>query len=196
MRSTVKNFKAKILAASLTCAAISPAAFAFDGTISFTGSVTGQTCTISGNGGGNNFTVALPTVSASTLATAGNTAGRTPFNIQLTGCTPNTGNVAVYYEPGATVDATTGRLVNTATTTAGTETTPATTAATNVQLGLLNADLTNIALGSTFATQNSQQVAINAGTATLQYYAQYVATGGAATAGDVTSTATYSIVYP
>ncbi|MBV8272441.1 MAG: type 1 fimbrial protein [Cupriavidus sp.] len=175
---------------------MSPAAFAADGTITFTGRVTAQTCTIAGNGGNNNFTVALPTVSASTLATAGNFAGRTPFSIQLTGCNPNSGNVATYFEPGATIDATTGRLINTATTAAATETTAATTAATNVQVGLLNADLTNIALGSAFASQNSQQVAITGGTATLQYYAQYVATGGATTAGDVTTTATYSIVYP
>ncbi|PRE84487.1 fimbrial protein, partial [Burkholderia gladioli] len=63
----------------------SPFVFAADGTITFMGNVTAQTCTINGNGSGSkNFTVTLPTVSASSLATAGATAGATPFNIALT----------------------------------------------------------------------------------------------------------------
>lgn len=192
----MKHYRTSILAASVLLAALSPAASAYDGTITFTGRITSNTCTISGNGGGTDFTVALPPVSASTLGTAGNIAGRTPFNIQLTGCTPDTGDVAVYFEPGATVDLATGRLTNTAVTTPATEGTEAVTAATNVQIGVLNADLTNIAVGSAFASQNSQQVAITGGTAAMQYYAQYVATGGAATLGVFTSALTYSVVYP
>lgn len=192
----MKHYRTSILAASVLLAALSPAASAYDGTITFTGRITSNTCTISGNGGGTDFTVALPPVSASTLGTAGNIAGRTPFNIQLTGCTPDTGDVAVYFEPGATVDLATGRLTNTAVTTPAAEGTEAVTAATNVQIGVLNADLTNIAVGSAFASQNSQQVAITGGTAVMQYYAQYVATGGAATLGVFTSALTYSVVYP
>lgn len=191
----MKNFRAKILATSLMFAAMSPAAFAADGTITFNGRVSAQTCTISGNGGGRNFTVTLPPVSSSTLATANNVAGRTPFNIRLTACTPNTGNVAVYFEPGATVDLGTGRLINTVVTAPASGTTPAVTAATNVQIGLLNANLTNIAVGSAFASQRTQQVAIASGAATLQYFAQYVATG-AATAGTLSTSVMYSVVYP
>lgn len=184
----MKNIRAKILATSLVLAAVSPAAFAADGTITFTGRVSAQTCTISGNGGtSRNFTVTLPPASASTLAADGNFAGRTPFNIRLTNCTPNTGNVAVFFESGPNVDQATGRLRNTAT---------GSGAATNVQVGVLNADLTNIAVGLTFASQRSQRVAITAGAATLQYYAQYVATGGAATAGNVSTSTLYSVVYP
>jgi len=190
----VKNIQTKILA-SLAFATLSSAAFASDGTITFTGRLTSQTCTISGNGGGNNFTVPLPTLSTSALAANGNVAGRTPFNIRLTDCTPNTGNVAVYFEPGATVDMATGRLINMVVNTPATATAPAIVAAQNVQVGLLNDTLGNIALGSAFAAQNFQQVAIAAGSATLQYYAQYVATG-AATLGDISTSATYSIVYP
>ena len=192
----MQAFRRSILAASLMFGAMTPAAFASDGTITFTGRITTQTCVISGNGGGNNFTVALPTVSATTLGTAGNVAGRTPFNIRLTGCTPNTGNVAVHFEPGATVDTATGRLINTAVATPAAGDAAGVPPATHVQVGLLNADMTNIAVGSAFAAQNSQQVPLADGAATLQYYAQYVATGGAATAGNLTTTATYSVVYP
>jgi major type 1 subunit fimbrin (pilin) len=192
----VKHVRTKILAASLVFAAASPAAFASDGTITINGRLSTQTCTISGNGGGTNFTVTLPTLGASALGANGTPSGRTPFTIRLTGCTPNTGNVGVFFEPGATVDTVTGRLNNTSTGIPATETTPAIAAATNVQVGLLNADMSNITLGVTAAAQAPQQVALAAGAATLQYYAQYVATGGAATAGDVTTTVTYSVVYP
>jgi major type 1 subunit fimbrin (pilin) len=164
-------------------AVAAPAAFAADGTITINGQVTAQTCTISGNGGGKDFTVTLPTVSASALTTPGATAGRTPFNVALSKCTPNSGNVAVYFEPGATVDASTGRLVNTASSGAG-----------NVQVGLLNSDNSEIRLGGALATQNSKPVALTGGAVTLGYFAQYVATGQA-TAGSVTTSTLYSIVY-
>jgi len=171
-------------AAAITAAASLPtASYAADGTITFTGLITSQTCTISGNGGGKNFTVTLPTVSTSALAAAGATAGRTPFNIALTNCTPNSGNVSTYFEPGATVDTTTGQLLN------------ASGTATNVEIGLLNTDSSVITLGAAQASQNSKVVALASGAATLKYFAQYVATGGAATAGTVNTTTLYSIVY-
>ncbi|WP_302058795.1 fimbrial protein [Paraburkholderia sp. CNPSo 3274] len=158
-------------------------AFAADGTIQFTGNITAQTCTINGNGSGsNNFTVALPTVSASTLATAGQTAGRTPFNIALSACTPDSGNVHTYFEAGPTVNAATGHLVLNA------------GGATNVEIGLQNNNFTNIGLGAADASQNSLPVAINNGSATLNYYAQYVATA-AATAGAANSSVMYTIAY-
>lgn len=156
---------------------------AADGTITINGQVTAQTCTISGNGGGADFIVTLPTVSTSALPTAGATAGRTPFDIALTNCSPNSGNVAVYFEPSATVDTTTGHLTNTA---AG--------GADNVQVSLLNSDYSDIQLGSGETSQNMQFVALNNGAATLKYFAQYVATD-AATAGAVTTRSLYSIVY-
>lgn len=191
----MKNARKKLLAASLLLAAASPAAFAADGTITFNGRITAQTCRIAGNGGAANFTVTLPTVSASTLRANGNAAGRTPFDIRLTNCTPNTGNVAVFFESGPNVDLATGRLRNTVTAVAATGNTPAVVPATNVQVALLNADLSAISVGAAFAAQNTQRVALAGGAATLQYYAQYVATG-ASTAGTLSTTSQYSIVYP
>ncbi|SMF53009.1 fimbrial protein [Pseudogulbenkiania subflava] len=163
--------------------AISQNAMAADGTITFNGNITAQTCTINGNGSGSkDFTITLPTVSSSTLASAGQTAGRTPFNIALTNCTPNTGNVHAFFEAGPTTDATTGRLILNA------------GGATNVQLGLLNSDFTEIKAGFADASQNSKSVAITSGSATLPYYVQYVATG-TASAGAANSSVLYTIAY-
>lgn len=176
----------KIISALLLvgAATASQIASASDGTITFNGSITAQTCTINGNGSGsNNFTVTLPKVSTSALPAAGKVAGATPFTVALTACTPASGNVHTYFEPGPTVDTATGNLVlNTG-------------GATNVEIGLLNSDFSTIKVGAADASQNSKSVAISsAGAATLAYYAQYVATG-AATAGAATSSVTYSLIY-
>jgi major type 1 subunit fimbrin (pilin) len=162
---------------------IPSAAFAADGTITFNGNITAQTCTISGNGGGPSFTVTLPTVSTSALPTAGSIAGRTPFNIALSNCSPDSGSASTYFEPGATIDMATGRLQNTSGT------------ATNVEVGLLNKDFSTIVLGAAQTSQNSQSAAISGGNATLNYFAQYVATNGAAGAGSVNTSTLYSIIY-
>ncbi|KVN39766.1 fimbrial protein [Burkholderia pyrrocinia] len=166
-------------------ATVSQVASAADGTITFNGSITAQTCKIDGNGSGsNNFTVPMLNVSTSALAAAGQTAGTKDFNIALTACTPASGNVHAYFEPGPKVNTATGNLFLDA------------GGATNVEIRLLNAgDFSPIKLGAADASQNSQSVAISAaGTATLKYYAQYYATG-AATAGAANSSVMYSLVY-
>ncbi|MWL86411.1 MULTISPECIES: fimbrial protein [unclassified Cupriavidus] len=192
----MRYLKATLFAAAASLATIAPQAFAADGTITFTGAVSAQTCTVAGPGGNTDFSVTLPTVRAAALSADGDTAGRTPFNVQFTGCNPTTGNVAVYFEPSASMDVATGRLRNMFQTVPATETTPAVNPAGNVQIGVLNADLSQIMMGSAFGTQNSQTVPLAAGAATLRYFAQYVATGGGASAGQISSTATYSVVYP
>ncbi len=163
--------------------AVSQSALAADGTISFNGEVTGQTCVI--NGGTKDLVVTLPTVAASTLDSPGKKAGLTPFSIDLTGCAAAPGKVRVAFEPGASVDASTGRLR------------PAAGGAANVQIGLNNAvDATAINLGAAAAGQNSSAVDIVNGNASLRYTAEYVATGGPATVGSVTTSVVYSLAYP
>ncbi|MEC3768669.1 MULTISPECIES: fimbrial protein [Cupriavidus] len=160
-------------------------AHAVDGTITFNGNITAQTCKINGNGTTfSDFTVRLPTVSASTLKQLGDVAGQTPFNIALTDCTPDTGNVHTFFEAGPTTDATTGNLIVDA------------GGATNVQIRLLNGGTANtpIKAGYTNLSQNSNAVALVNGAATLWYYAQYYATGQA-TAGAANSSVMYSISY-
>ncbi|EFH7156975.1 type 1 fimbrial protein [Escherichia coli] len=165
--------------------ASSSATFAYDGTINFTGKVVAQTCSVSS--GSKNLTVTLPTVSEASLAAATNTAGLTPFTIELTGCDTNAAsgaqNVKAYFEPNATTDYDTGNL-NIATSGAG-----------NVQIQLLNADgVTPIKLGQAVAGQDVTAVQIDNAAMKLRYNAQYYATA-AATAGDVSATVNYTIVY-
>lgn len=166
----------------VSAAMASQLAAAADGQITFNGEVTAQTCTISGNGSAKDFTVTLPTVSTSALAAAGETAGRTPFNIALTGCTPDSGDVRVHFEQGPTVDTSTGRLKLEA------------GGAQNVQISLLNSDLTAIRLGQAEASQNSLPVAISNGSATLPFFAEYYATGQA-TPGAANSNVMYTLTY-
>jgi major type 1 subunit fimbrin (pilin) len=181
-----KRMKKTLISALFVAGAamVAQGAFAADGTITFTGNISAQSCTINGNGSGSkDFTVALPTVSASTLAAAGATAGRTPFNIALSDCTPASGNVHTYFEPGPTVDSATGMLVLNA------------GGASNVEIGLQNSDFSNIVVGAADASQNSKSVAISeSGAATLNYYAQYVATG-VASAGAANSSVMYTLSY-
>jgi len=177
-----RNLVSALILAST--AMVAQLASANDGTITFNGQVTAQTCTINGNGtGAKDFLVTLPSVSTSALAGAGQTAGRTPFSIALSACTPDSGNVHTYFEPGITTDASTGNLKLDA------------GGASNVQIGLLNSDFTPIKAGFADASQNSKPVVIASGSATLSYYAQYVATGGAAGAGAANSSVMYTLVY-
>ena len=172
-----------LLASSLIVLGMS-SAFAADGTITINGLVTDSTCVI--NAGTPDFVVTLPTVNKSALANAGQTAGRTAFAINLTGCTPET-NVATYFEPGSTVDLATGRL-NTA---AGAG------SADEVQVQLLGSNNLPISLLATNGVPqtNSQSVATTSGAAELNYYAEYYATG-TATPGTVNTSVQYTIIYP
>jgi len=166
---------------ALACAGSAQAA---DGTITINGQITDVTCNVAVNGGTQNATVTLPTVSTSSLDAAGKTAGATPFNITLSGCVSATGGTlntaSTWFEPGATVDSTTGRLISNGT-------------VNNVQVELLSSSMTAIKAGA--ATQHDTPVSISSGTGTLSYYAQYHATNGAATAGSVTASVQYTIVY-
>lgn len=176
-------------AAILAFAAVAAPAMAVDGEITFNGKVLSTTCTIGAGGGatGNkNMTVKLPSVSASTLANAGDVAGRTPFSIQLSGCTGESTKVSTIFEAGDTVDTASGRLTLVK---AGTD-----AVAKNVQINLLNDLQKPIKAGVAGAQQGSQVVALKDGGATLNYYAEYYATGKAE-AGTANSRIQYSLDY-
>ncbi|MBB1202741.1 type 1 fimbrial protein [Enterobacteriaceae bacterium 89] len=184
----MRNYKYALSAlAMVMTSALTASAFAVDGTITINGQITDTTCTISVDGGSNDATVTLPTVSASTLGASGQTAGATPFNISLSSCSGTSLNTAsTYFEPGAYVDSVTGRLNIDST---------AADAATNVQVQLLNADRNAIVAGASVANgQNDIPVDISGGNGTLNYFAQYYATG-ASTAGSVTTQVDYTMVY-
>lgn len=175
--------------ALLTAIVAAPAAMAADGTITFNGTVSATTCSIAAGGGAtgsNNMTVTLPTVSAAALNATGSTAGRTPFSIVLTGCSGSSTQVSTFFENGTLVDQATGQLALSTGSTAQ-----------NVEVALLNNSQDAIVVGApTLSGQKSQTVALNSGGSTaLNYFAEYIATGGAATPGTVNTTVSYSLVY-
>ncbi|MFT8210809.1 MAG: fimbrial protein [Symbiopectobacterium sp.] len=70
-------------------------ALASDNTISFQGEVADETCEVSVNGNNASPVVLLPTVSASQLNAAGQTAGQTTFDIGVSGCTGDADGMTV-----------------------------------------------------------------------------------------------------
>ncbi len=199
--------RALIVAGVTTAMALPLATQASDGTITFTGGVSAQTCTINVNGSGVASTaVALPIVSQGAffalpnIATPNTTAGGTFFNIVATGCPTaavtdgggSQANVEIYFEAGPNVDQATGGLINV---TGGGKS--------NVEVMLYNASGstkvgTQILPGTSTNAPTVGLVAA-AGTFTQQFYAGYSATGAATpttvTAGTVSTSVTYSVVY-
>jgi major type 1 subunit fimbrin (pilin) len=187
----MNNIRHLIIVAAMG-AAVS-AAQASDGTLTINGQLTATTCTVKGNNTANDFTVTLPTLSVSALPGSGSVAGATGFTINLSDCTPATGNVYTFWEYGANTLAD-GNLKNNGT-------------ATNVEVQLLDyngaSPLTidvSKASGAQSGAGTTPTVAITgtsgSGTATLKYAAQYVAPATAAGAGSVTTNVVYSIAYP
>jgi len=162
--------------------AISTSAFAVDGTIDFQGQITDTTCAVAVNSGTNNGTVTLPTIAASALPAVASTAGATPFTISLTGCTGTALNTAsTLFENGANVDAAAGRLNSTGT-------------ASGVQIELLNAAQAPLHVGAA-GLQGDTPADISSGSATMNYFARYYASGASVTPGSVVSRVDYTIQY-
>ncbi|WP_095108446.1 fimbrial protein [Pseudomonas sp. Irchel 3E20] len=185
-----KCVQAIALLAASSLAATS--AFAADGTITITGEIGGTTCTISGGtggapGSGANFPVVLNKVQTSSLAADGVTAGAKPYFIYVGGSAtcPDGTIVAVMYETTSpAINPATGNLRNTA----------ATSPAANVEVQIVDeATKTPMDLRT---GQNSTTATVNAGLATLPFAAQYIATGGAAGAGIVSTAVQYSVTFP
>jgi major type 1 subunit fimbrin (pilin) len=203
--------RAMVVAGITTAMSLPLATQASDGTITFTGAVTANTCTVSVNsgtfaaaGGPADATVALPTVSTATLTNAvaaGPTAAKTTaagtfFSMTVGGCPATPVNdygaagapttVAIYFEAGPNVDSLTGGLIN--------------SGASNVEVNLYNASAAAV-VGTQIkpGTSTNQPTAQPMATAGKQwFYAAYstAANGGAAaTAGAVSTSITYSMVY-
>ncbi|MNU79175.1 Major fimbrial subunit precursor [compost metagenome] len=166
-------------AVAFATAMMTPAAQAADGTVEFVGSVTDVTCTVTD--GSKNLSVTLPAVSKATLNQAGARAGRTPFTIELIDCSSSDGKVSTYFEADTNIDAN-GHLI------------PDAGGAENVNLVLFNDEHGEIKLGTDAADQNSQSVTVIGGVASLNYFAEYVATD-AAEAGAVSSRVRFTIAY-
>ncbi|MBT9300139.1 fimbrial protein [Pseudomonas sp. TAE6080] len=178
------NYKARALAV-LVAATVSSAALASDGKIDFNGELKAETCKVAVNGasGANGTTVTLPTISTASLTTAGQVAGQTGFNIELSDCSAAIKTAAAFFEPGGSVDPASGNLKNVS------------GSATKVQLQLV--DATNgqaIMAGNTVQVTSTSRVDVANTTAILPYAVQYFAQA-ATTPGTVVSSVTYSINY-
>lgn len=177
------------LALALSTAGFAPqvAHAADSGTITINGKVMNSTCDVTGNGGTNDFTVTLPPVAKTALASSGQTAGDTGFTLSLSNCptTPAGLKVGAQFYSSANADAT-GRLTNTVTS----------GGATNVAIQLLDGSSNPIAVAASQsgAAVTDQTTVPASGNASLSYTARYYATG-VATAGNVSTTVQYVINY-
>jgi major type 1 subunit fimbrin (pilin) len=197
-------FKRAAAAAGIAAALAAPmSGLASDGTITFTGAVTGSSCTINVNGtNAADATVALPTVDTAALTDVAprSTAGGTFFYMTLSGCTglddyglgaaPT--NVQIYFEAGPNVDENTGGLINTigpGGSNAG---------GSNVEVMLYNASEASIVGSQITPGKATVQPPVQtiAGAGQQWFYAGYsTARNGAASAGAVTTSVTYSLIY-
>ncbi|MBL5904974.1 fimbrial protein [Serratia fonticola] len=155
------------------------------GTITFNGELTANTCDVVVDGQQADATVILPTVSTSQLQTATRTAGDTGFVMALSNCAGTLETASAFFQAGASVDAVTGRLLNT------------TGGATNVSLQLLDASSPTQAVikaGSQDQVDAMTYQDVTGGSATLPYIVRYYAEAPT-TAGTVVSNVVYSIQY-
>jgi major type 1 subunit fimbrin (pilin) len=184
----------KALGALAAVAAIyAPMSAQADGTITFSGSLSAATCTVTGSmpGGtaGSSFTVNLGAPAAAALAGPANSlAGpAVPFSINLTGCTGGTTATTYFWDPATNINSL-GHLIN--------EDTSA-TPATGVELALLDGVSGNpLQLQNGYGFQGVTSVDISSGSATAPFKAQYFRTSTAPTVGNVTTTVNYAISYP
>ncbi|WP_202740542.1 fimbrial protein [Acinetobacter sp. 'aerobic (ED)'] len=177
----VKKNLVLVIAASVFAPVLTMAA----PTITFQGEVATQTCQAQVNGQSDTV-VLLPTVSQSSLAAAGATTGITPFSISVKDCATAGADTEIKTKfLGRSVTAE-GNLGNVATT----------NPATNVSI-----QLTSDAAGKTPVALNGVTLVdglilkSGATSADHQFGAQYIAEGGAATAGAVTGVVEYTLSY-
>jgi len=171
---------------ALTLAAAPALVFAAPNTIHFQGEVTDQTCQVTVNGNPSDPVVLLPSVPASALASAGDTAGQTTFTVAVGGC----------MAPIATTQAISTVFVGNLVTPAGNLGNTGT--ATNVALQLLDPanptpsfDLS----GATGFAAPGLVLQDGATSATHDFAVRYISEAGSATAGSVLGSVQYSISY-
>ncbi|MDF0604386.1 type 1 fimbrial protein [Neisseriaceae bacterium TC5R-5] len=131
-----------------------------------------------------NKNIILPTVSSSAFTPAYPIVGSVSFTITVAGCNSGLNSVAVRFKPSSNADPITGRLLNIST---------GTTAATNIQLQLMDSDGKLLAVGQTshfFPLSGSGENR----SATITYVAGYYATG-IASPGNVLSNTPFELVF-
>lgn len=153
-------------------------AFAADGTINFTGTITDTACTVTNNAT-KPLTVTLGTVSSKGFTTAGVTAAPTAFDIGLTDCPDTMKNASVKFGgDSANSDNSILKL------------TPGTGVATGVGIQIVDNTGKVVPLYT-----SSSLTPLTAGTNNLQFIARYISLADTVTGGKADSTAQFTIVY-
>lgn len=174
---------------AITAVICAPFAARADDTISFSGSLSATTCTVTGSTGGSSFTVQMGSPSASNFQDPNSVGDETPFSISLTGCTGGTATKARPFFSGTNINSA-GTLDNTYDKAHGSG------GATNIQLALYDEPLDSvIRLNNTRTTQSLQTPSIASGSATLLFAARYVSPLGNAGVGGFETQVTYVIDY-
>jgi major type 1 subunit fimbrin (pilin) len=151
---------------------------AADGTVNFTGNIMGAACTVSPTSATQ--TVALGTVSSSSLPSVGSTAAPTKFDIVLDSCPAAATKATIKFDGPS--DSKNSSLLA-LTTGAG--------VATGVGIGLYESDSsTQIPVGSVSASKNLSSTAAT----TFTYYAKYMATG-TVVAGSANAVSNFTVNY-
>ncbi len=172
-----KTLLSAALVAAVAAIGFAPSAQAAtigSGTISITGRVVGNTCTVTANGGA---AVVLPNVMTDDLNAAGTTAGAKSFDIAVSGCDSAITTTQMVF--GGTGRNANGNLDNTA---AGGST---------AQVQLLSG-------GAVINTQdqtNAPAISLTSGAGSTTLTAQYYANGAAATAGAVSASVDFTLTY-
>ncbi|MRS88789.1 fimbrial protein [Enterobacteriaceae bacterium RIT714] len=180
--------KLKTTACAIALSMISAYSFAAgtvtQGTVTFTGKLIADTCSIVA--GDEDLQVILPTLSIQSLAKSGATAGTTTFNIHVESCPSTLTDVAAHFEAinSDGFNATTQNLTN--------STLVADGGAANVEVRLFDKDgSSQLPVGG---TGSFFPVDATSHKATMTYIGGYYATG-VTTAGDVTAKVQYTLAY-
>lgn len=177
----LKTLHATLSLLGLSALLCGPVAAEDRSTVTFNGRVEEVTCSI--DPGDADQTVHLPVISDKALQVSGTTAGATPFRINVR-CPLSVLQVRAYFENSTYTDPDTGNLKL--------QTEAGKLSAGNVQVRLLRVDGTPIAVGNRLSMP---VFPTDSGAAKLEYQAVYYATGEA-TAGQVYTSATYTIEQP
>lgn len=172
--------KKNLIAAAIVTASILSAASAFaaDGKINFTGSITDDACTVT-NSISSPLQVSLGNVSSNSFSAGNKTAAPTDFNIVLTGCPAAVTSAKVKFD-GAQDSADNSLL--------------ALTQVTGVakHVGIQLVDAKNIAVPM---HAESSDYTLATGDNNLKFTARYFATSDTVEAGSANATSNFTVVY-
>lgn len=173
--------KKNIIVATLVAAAAltTASAFANDGQINFTGSVTDASCNVT-NAATGTLDVNMGMISSSAFGVSGDTAGAKKFTLQVTGCPTTTdGGIRVSFD-GTSVSGNSSVL----------QLTQGTGVATGVGIQLSDASQNVLPLNVA-----STSYPLTGGAANLDFVARYISTAATVTSGAANAVASFSFIY-